>query len=212
VSDDKPAVIFLHGLARTRVSMERLRWTVAKAGWQTWSCTYPSRDRSVEDLAEEVAGWIREALPDQKLIAVTHSMGGILARHMPLTWERVLMLAPPNQGSAMASAVSSWPPYKALYGPAGQQMAAPGGWPIPDAPTAVIAGTGGLSPTNPVSWLSAALKVFPPDVDHDGTVSVEEARLPGITGFATVPASHTWIMEHPRTRELTLRFLETGEL
>lgn len=211
-SPEPPAVVFLHGLARTRVSMERLRWTVSRAGYRTWACTYPSRSRDLEALAVEVSSWIQRDLPGRRLVAVTHSMGGILVRHMALPWERILMMAPPNQGSSLAATVSDWRPFQAFYGPAGQEMADPSEWPQPTAPTAVIAGTAGLTPTNPISWLSASLGVFSADVDHDGTVSVEEARLPGLVDFATVPASHSFIMEHPETRRMVLSFLETGWL
>jgi len=211
-SSDKPAVVFLHGLARTRVSMERLKWTVSKEGYDTWSCTYPSRSLPVAELAKAVAMWIKRDLPGRELIAVTHSMGGILVRHIDLPWKRILMLAPPNQGSAFAARARTWAPFKLYYGPAGQEMAEAAEWPQPNAPTCVIAGTGGLTPTNPSSWLATALGIWSADVDHDGTVSVEEAKLPGLVDFATVPASHTFIMEHPETRALVLRFLETGRL
>ncbi len=210
--EEKPAVVFLHGLARTRVSMERLRWRVSRAGYATWACTYPSRSGDLDALAADVAARIRRALPGRRLAAVSHSMGGILLRHIDLPWDRILMLAPPNRGSALAARLADWQPFQIFYGPAGQELADPGPWPLPAAPTAVIAGTAGLTPTNPISWISTGLGVFPPGAAHDGTVSVEEARLPGLVDFATVPASHSFIMEHPETRRMVLRFLETGRL
>ena len=42
------------------------------------------------------------------------------------------------------------------------------------------------------------------------TVAVEETRLPAMTVFERVPASHTWIMNHAGTRQLTLDFLRAN--
>ena len=42
---------------------------------------------------------------------------------------------------------------------------------------------------------------------NDGTLAVDETALPGVTSFATVDASHTWIMNDRRARELIVRFL-----
>ena len=206
-----PVVVFLHGIARTRLSMERLRRHVAGAGFRTWACTYPSRRMSVAELGRDVGRRLHRDLPGEELYAVTHSLGGIVARHVDARWKGIVMLAPPNRGSRMAAALADLAAFKELYGPAGLEMASPGDWPVPPAPTAVIAGTKGLSLANPSSWLSTVLGIFE-DADHDGTVSVEEARLQGMVDFATVDATHTWIMEHPRTRELVLRFLRSGRL
>jgi hypothetical protein len=49
-----------------------------------------------------------------------------------------------------------------------------------------------------------------PTGPHDGTVTVEEARGCAHVDFATVATGHSWIMNHPRTHELVLRFLKTG--
>ena len=41
-------------------------------------------------------------------------------------------------------------------------------------------------------------------------MTVAETRLPGMSDFALVDASHTWILDHPRTGELVVQFLEHG--
>jgi hypothetical protein len=45
---------------------------------------------------------------------------------------------------------------------------------------------------------------------HDGVITVEEARLTVMADFATVNASHTWIMNHPDTRQMVLSYLMHG--
>jgi alpha-beta hydrolase superfamily lysophospholipase len=107
-----PLVVLLHGLARRRGSLGRLARRLEAAGLETWSRTYPSRRSGIADAARTVADWIAEAAGDRPLHAVTHSLGGILIRHMGdgrLDWRRIVMLAPPNQGSALAAALAPEP-------------------------------------------------------------------------------------------------------
>ena len=68
----------------------------------------------------------------------------------------------------------------------------------------------GPSVGNVPSWLSTGLGLMPKGEPHDGTVTVAETRVSPMAAFATVEASHTWIMNHPETRRLVLRFLESG--
>lgn len=206
---ERPAVVLLHGLGRTHRSMGGLRRHLERLGYPTWARTYRSRRGSIEELAAEVAGWIRRDLGSRPLVGVTHSMGGILIRYMRdlLPWQGVVMLAPPNQGSQVAASLARSRLYRWLYGPAGRDLSDAGRWPAPPAPFAVIAGTRGPSLGNLPSWVIAGLSLLPRGEPHDGTVLVRETRLEGMAGFAEVPASHTFLMNHPRARELIARFL-----
>jgi triacylglycerol lipase len=208
----RPTVVLLHGLARTWRSMSGLRRHLEREGFATWAETYPSRRMPIAELAAATAEHIRAAAgPGAELMAVTHSLGGILVRHMPdLPWRRVVMLAPPNQGSLVARSFRELPAFRWFYGPAGQEVALGDEWPAPPAPFGVIAGTRTTSVANPTSWLTTGLRVFPPGHEHDGTVSVEETRLPGMADFRTVAAGHTFIMNDPRVRAWVVRFLREG--
>jgi hypothetical protein len=163
------------------------------------------------DLAEHVAAQIRQDIGEQPLIAVTHSMGGILVRHMRdmLPWQGVVMIAPPNRGSRVAATLGKRPLFRWFYGPAGQDLADPKHWPNPPTPYAVIAGTAGSTLSNLPSWFLRRL--LPSEEKHDGTVTVAETRLKGMSAYAEVKASHTWLMNHPTTRVLVLQFLETRD-
>jgi triacylglycerol lipase len=211
-----PTVVLLHGLARTHRSMAGLARWLEGHGHPTWSRSYPSRRSSIAELAAQIAGRIRVELGDRPVLGVTHSMGGILARHMAdqLDWRGLVMLAPPNQGSLVAARLGHSPLFRWFYGPAGAELGRPGhaaDWPPPPAPFAVIAGTVGPSLGNAPSWLVGALRLMPPGEVHDGTVTVAETRLPGMVAFAEVPASHTFLMNHPTSRALIRRFLERGD-
>lgn len=208
-SDDEPTIVFLHGLGRGHRSLSRLRAHVAKHGYRTWSRTYPSRRRPLPELADTVADWIKQDVGDGPIIGVTHSMGGIVARHIGerLDWRGMIMLAPPNSGSRVARALAHVPAYRWYFGPAALELADATQWPAPPCPTAVIAGTRGPSLSNLPSWVVGSLKVFDRGEPSDGTVGVDETHIDGMVSFAKVHASHTWLMNHPRTRELVLEFL-----
>ena len=210
----KPTVLLLHGLARTDRSLHMIKRDLHRAGYGTWSKSYPSRKASIEVLATEIAEHVERDLPESPLVAVTHSMGGIVARHLAerLNLQRIVMLAPPNQGSVAARALKDSPLFHRIYGPALRNIQEPSHWPIPSCPIAVIAGTKGPSFGAPHSWLLKAMGVFNATGPNDGVVTVQETRLARMAGFATVCASHTWIMNHPETRQMVSRFITEGRL
>jgi triacylglycerol lipase len=207
----KPLVVLLHGLARGQGSMARLGGFLRKHGFDTWSHTYPSRRHSITYLASAVTDKLVEVAGERPLYAVTHSMGGILVRHLQdprLHWTRIVMLAPPNQGSRLAAGLVRNPLFRWFYGPAGSELADASTWPAPPAPFAVIAGTRNLALSNVTSWTLG--RRFPAGVRNDGTVTVDETKLPGMTAFAEVKATHTWIMNSPRVHQLVLAYLRRG--
>jgi hypothetical protein len=207
----KPLVVLLHGLARGHGSMAKLGAFLRHEGFDTWSRTYPSRRHSLSYLASELSDELVEVAGARPLCAVTHSMGGIVVRHLQdprLQWSRIVMLAPPNQGSKLAGAIVRNPLFRWFYGPAGAELAYASSWPAPPGPFAVIAGTRSLALTNVTSWTMGRL--FPAGVRNDGTVAVEETRLAGMTHFAEVDATHTWIMNAPVVRRLVLGYLRDG--
>lgn len=207
----KPTVVFLHGLARTHRSFGWLEEQIAAMGYPTWARTYPSRELSIVALARHVEEHIRVDLGDGPIAAVTHSLGGVLVRHMSaVRFEAVVMLAPPNRGSRVALALSGLPLYRYFYGPAGLDVTDPTRWPPPPLHCGVIAGTRSRSPGNPTSWLTAGTGLLPRDAPGDGTLLVEETRIPGLDDFTTVDASHTWIVRHPDVPELITHFFEHG--
>lgn len=204
-------VVLLHGLARTRRSLAGLARHLERNGYETWSCTYPSRRLGVTELAAWVAAAIERDLAGRELLAVTHSLGGVLLRHLGhLPWRGAVMLAPPNQGSRVALLLRDNPLFRLVYGPAGQDVSAPESWPPPPRPCAIIAGTAAPTLGNPLSWGTRALGLIPRGAVSDGTVLVEEARHPDADAFRTIEASHTWIMNHAVVREWVLELL--GEM
>lgn len=207
----KPLVVLLHGLARGRGSMERMSTYLRAHDFETWSHTYPSRKHSLSYLATAMTEMLVERAGGRPLFAVTHSMGGVVVRHLHdprLHWQRIVMLAPPNQGSRIAAGLAANPVFRWFYGPAGAELADASKWPAPPAPFGVIAGTRNRAFTNVTSWTIG--RRFATGVANDGTVAVEETKLTGMAAFAEVDATHTWIMNAAEAQRLVRVFLQDG--
>lgn len=185
------------------------------AGYEAVAVGYPTLTSSIEAAAATVVDRLAQ-LGTRPLYAVTHSMGGVLIRYLRddrLTWKRIVMLAPPNQGSAVARAVRAAvgsDVFAQLPAATALGTTTPSTWPYPPAPFAVIAGTRQPHAWHPAGWLGRWC--LPADEPSDGTVLVRETRLPGAAAFATVDATHTAIMDHPEAQRLTIAFLRDGAL
>jgi triacylglycerol lipase len=208
-------VVLLHGLARTSTSMNRMQRELEDAGFATANIDYPSREHTVEELADiavnEGLDACRNAEGVERIHFVTHSLGGILVRQYLSTNEiaelgRVVMMGPPNQGSAAVDELIDVPGFDWLNGPAGRQLGK-GEDSVPlklgpaDFELGVIAGNRTIDPVT-----SAVLEN--PD---DGRVSVDDTRLEGMADFVVVEHSHAFMMRMHRPIELTIEFLRNGQ-
>lgn len=213
MSPSDECVILLHGLARTARSMARLAAALRDAGYRVVNVDYPSRKHDIATLARLSIGdtLARENLARYaRLHFVTHSLGGILVRHYlkmqrPANLGRVVMLAPPNQGSEVVDAFSRVPGYAFINGPAGFELgtrddSVPRQLGAVDYPVGVIAGTRSVNPI-----LSTAL----PSPD-DGKVSLAATQVEGMHDFLSLPVAHPFIMRHPQVIAQVRNFLATG--
>jgi len=115
---------------------------------------------------------------------------------------RVVMLAPPNQGSELVDRMRNGWFYRFFTGPAGQQLGTdPDSVPKRLGPAnfdlGIIAGDRSYNP-----FFSARL----PGPD-DGKVSVASTQLEGMKDFLVVHYSHTWLPGKRDVVKATIRFL-----
>ena len=213
--DGKPeseCVILLHGMGRTKSSMDEIEEGLSKGGYNVVNFDYPSRKETIEQIAEN---WIPKAIAQcpksaEKVHFVTHSLGGIITRKYLQTnklpsGSRIVMLSPPNQGSEVADYFKDTFWYRWFTGPVGQQLTTDSDS-VPNqlAPIAyevgVITGTRSFDP-----WFSILI----PGTD-DGKVSVERAKLAEMKDFLTVPHTHTFIMNSDEVLRQIKCFLKKG--
>jgi pimeloyl-ACP methyl ester carboxylesterase len=205
-------VVLLHGLARTSSSMDKMQSALVAAGYDTLNIDYPSRQHKVEILAEAVRRQIVEHTTDStKVHFVTHSMGGILIRQIQQTAPlsnigRVVMLSPPNQGSEVIDRIGSNKAVQKVNGPAGNQLGTQAGSFVSELGP-VDFELGILTGDRSINWINSMML---PGKD-DGKVSVESAKVDGMSAYKVVHATHPMIMKKKAIIEDTLNFLKTGQ-
>ena len=215
VVQDRSCVVLLHGLGRTRSSMNRLQKAFEREGYLTSNIGYPSRKYSIEQLAFDAIPEGINRCMDQgadRIHFVTHSMGGILLRYY-LKQESIqglghtVMLAPPNQGSEIVDEVGHMGFYKFILGPAGLQLSArPDS--IPNTLGPVDYSVGIIAGNRP-SFFDSQFANTIPGID-DGKVSIKSARLEGMNDFIVVPYSHTMIMKGDEVIVQALQYIREG--
>ena len=190
-----------------------LERALTQAGFKTRNVDYPSRTASIQTLADDAIG---KAVGDcqrdgaAKIDFVTHSLGGILvrsylARHTIPNLGRVVMLAPPNQGSEVVDKLGWLFLFKWINGPAGNELgtnanSTPNKLGSVNYPVGVIAGD------RSINWINSVLIPGP----DDGKVSIERTRLAGMSDHIVIHTAHPFIMKNREAIRQTIQFLRTG--
>lgn len=205
---DEDTVILLHGLWRSVWAMEPMARYLHTQGYHTVNIPYPSFRKPTQELTRIIHNALLIHGGKRRIHFVTHSLGGILTRKLlhklpAKQTGRVVMLAPPNQGSEIVDWISRCKPLARTLGPAGQDLStdvinAP---PLPDeTDSAVIMGKRSTIPF--FRWLL--------DEDNDGIVSAERGKIDGMNEFHILDTDHTFIASDPRVMKMTRNFLRDG--
>ena len=205
-------VILVHGLGRSAGMFADMQAALEAAGYQCFAINYPSTRQSVKAHADDMARLIENLEGITEVSFVTHSMGSLVvreflgrpaARNMAIKFNRLVMIAPPNQGSAIARGFKNVALYEWLITETGQDLTPKNArdLPIPELEFGVIAGgRGNEIGYNPVL-----------EGDDDGVVTVEETKLRGMKDFIVIDSPHGRIDNQPFTVREVLSFLGKGE-
>ncbi len=204
------AVVLVHGLGRSPSSMlilsQRLKW----AGYQVTIAEYPSLTAPFAEQLATLGDVVRQCCSRaSKVHFVGHSLGalvirGHLAEDRPDSLGRVVLLAPPNQGSLFVDWLNDMQLASDVLGPVGRTLGTdatdlPATLPHPDYEVGIIAGNRSTQPIGPAA-------IPGPD---DGIVSLEQARI-GNVPMLVLPRSHAFIANSRHTANAVIRFLRTG--
>jgi len=215
-------VILLHGLMRTSSSMRPIEIKLnekysatANPLPQVIRFSYASTRAPITSHAEALRELVDNLPGKPRIRFAGHSLGNIVTRLAIAQWstqgdphgvlsriERVVMLGPPNQGSSFAKRLSQLGLFETITGKSGMQLGPQ--WDgfqenlgIPPCPFAILAGDlTGSSIQNPLL-----------DGPNDAVVTVDEAKLEGMSEFKTYPVLHSFLMQDPRCVEDAVDFL-----
>lgn len=208
-SKQQPTVVLVHGLWMSGFELRVLKHRIEADGrFRAVAFSYPSLSGSMNDHVRGLVDFAQTQKVDQ-LHFVGHSLGGlVILRALQLTDDlppgRAVLLGTPFQGSKAAQGVARVLPFgKALLGAAVNAECIdcqPNEW-CGHREVGVIAGSMGLG----LGRLFADL-----NADHDGTVLVEETKLPGAKDHIILSTSHTGMLFSAEVAEQSAAFLHEG--
>jgi pimeloyl-ACP methyl ester carboxylesterase len=196
-------VVLLHGLWMPGASMQWLAMQLRAHGFEPRIFSY----HSVSDGPDQASSRLADLLMSEgEADIVAHSLGGLIAlqalrEHPRLPVARVVCLGSPLAGSGAAAGMARWSPAAGLLGRSADLLREGlGSW---DG-RAVVGAIAGRVPHG----LGALFAGFADD--HDGTVAVEETRLPGLANHVVIEASHSGLLFSAAAAEQAGAFLHDG--
>jgi pimeloyl-ACP methyl ester carboxylesterase len=207
-STDETVVVLIHGLWMHGTVMtliaDRLQ---SHAVGEIVTYSYPSVGAGIDENIERLAAFL-SGLSQARIDLVGHSLGGVIALRTVLECKperigRIVCLGSPLTDSSAARALQEWPGGSSLLGQAIRDAVL--NHPLTAWPGEPEAGmiAGDLA-------MGAGLLLNALQGDNDGTVEVEETRLPGLTDHIVLPLSHTGLLLSSSVVEQTAHFLHHG--
>ena len=197
-----PPVLLLHGIWNARAWVGPLAWRLRARGFSVDTFGYSSVFGGPEVAVPQLLKRLQDSGP---VALVGHSLGGLLAlealrRQPDLPVSRVVCLGSPLRGSGTARILADHGWAMAL-GRSGEMLL--DGLPAWEgrAQVGLIAGS---VPHGLGSLLGAIGEA------SDGTVALDETRLPGLADHCVVAASHSGLVFSPDAARQTAAFLRDG--
>jgi len=203
-------IVCIHGLGRHRFDMKPLEWRLKRHFPQSTVLNfgYRSRYETIEEHATRLLTFLNQSVaPGSRLHFVCHSLGSIVLRasaerlSTAFSLGRVVMLGPPNQGSALAKALLPFGVFRKILGPS-----------LPELANLSIPLATDLFEIGVIAGGTGARFGFLPLLkgDNDGVVRVEETTLPGMRAHLQVRVTHPMLIMRSKVARLAALFLERG--
>jgi pimeloyl-ACP methyl ester carboxylesterase len=203
--------ILVHGLWMRGPALTVIKRRLeADGSWRALLFSYPTIVGSMSDHVRRLIDFAHaHAHRSERLHFVGHSLGGlVILKALSVTDDlppgRAVLLGSPLQGSRTVQRLARVPLGRTLLGSALVEECIdcpPREW-SGRRDVGVIAGSMSFGMGRMLGSLGA---------EHDGTVTVEETRLPGARDHIVVAASHTGMLLSAQVAAQTKYFLENGE-
>ncbi|MFO7594482.1 MAG: alpha/beta fold hydrolase [Pseudomonadota bacterium] len=201
----REAVILVHGLWMKGPEMALLRRRLRKAGYDVHQFSYHSVSGELAENARRLDAFVRSTEGD-RVHFVAHSLGGLVVRRLFHDFPnqrpgRIVTLASPHSGSYVADRLSRSGLIRKMLGKCLQPLRGElypwqGGRELGSIGGTLSVGVGRLVRDLPKP--------------NDGTVAVQETRLPGMTDHVLVHTSHMAMLLSRTAAEQTIHFLRYG--
>ncbi|MBN2778325.1 MAG: hypothetical protein JXR36_11815 [Bacteroidales bacterium] len=208
-------VYLLHGYANPKSIMRKIDKDLKKSGFNSENYAYPGLYEELDSLGKRLYEDVLSEDLDS-VSFVTHSMGGLVVRSMlrysgedPTfpTIYRIVMIAPPNKGAAIADFFKSYDKLSKLLGPNVAKMQTDTNsfanqLPIPcNTQIGIIIGKRGKNKGYNILI----------EGDNDGLVKPEHTLLGNETDTISLKLDHLALIKRKKSRKRVLEFLNNGQ-
>lgn len=198
-----PRVLLVHGIWNAKLWLAPFAMRLRREGLAPELFGYDSVWRDPQKAGDRLIARLRRT-PVELLVG--HSLGGLvileaLRRTPDLPVRRVVCLGSPLCGSGVATAIGGRAPLSLVLGRSrGLLETGCAPW----TGQAAIGMVAGNVARGVGGWFARM------EGESDGTVSVDETRLPGLADHCIVPASHSGLVLSTDAARQTARFLHEG--
>ncbi|MDO5665309.1 MAG: hypothetical protein Q4G63_08650 [Bacteroidia bacterium] len=213
--EKKHKVYIIHGVLGGAYEYVKMRKALEKKGYEASIFSYKSRKERILDVGENLYNHIKKEHHLQ-ISFITHSLGGLVLRAMLKhslndtnfpNIHRIVMIAPPNQGTIAGNYMYKHAFFRFLIGVNLRDVKNDEDSLARKLPLIFSAEVG------TIAGIRGNKYGYNPFIgeDNDGEIRLEETKLGTEKDFATVKSSHITILQKARTIALTTNFLKTGK-
>lgn len=207
-------VYLIHGYAGLGLELEKIDKAIEKEGFESEIYIYPSLVKDVDSVGVELFRKIKKENYDT-VSFVTHSMGALVVRSIyehldsltsfPFIY-RIIMIAPPNNGTPVADFFAQFSFIKFIVGPNVNNLTCnpvtgASRYPIPTCEVGLIVGRSGKK---------NGFNIFI-NGDNDGVVISEDTKLGIEKDIVFVKSGHIDLLFNKMVIKYVTAFLQNGE-
>lgn len=203
--NSQESIVLVHGLWMKGYEMFLLRYRLQQAGYRVYQFSYRSVAHDLVENAWRLNRFLQK-VEGETVHFVAHSLGGLVVRRLLHDFPeqrpgRIVTLGSPHTGSYVADRLSRMGWFRRLLG-----------YSFPALTGELFPWHGKRQLGSIAGDLTIGIAQIVQELDrpNDGTVSVAETRLEGMSDHTVVHASHMALLFSRQAAEQTLHFLRYG--